>query len=284
MKYILIFFIFFLTLAVNAQDFSQLVDSTYDFSPHKLSKKEQETKFPKLDTFFKLVLRDTATYVPLLKTELKKDGHMPYFYYDGAHLLMIINQMNTTDDKLIISSFKKSDIRDLNPRIYTSLLTQLSLRGTNTSDLAIQILQDSTFSFFIPSHAFNFDQGYCLSYILLPLTPQLYTAKLINAFDDLSDESKKSIITTLWFSYSCEGDLFLNSVKENSKYSENIRNYAANLLSRKKVNSETKKIMTEIYGNNLDKLWIDSFYRFSDEAIGNIDYVTRMRRNKEKCR
>jgi hypothetical protein len=112
----------------------------------------------------------------------------------------------------------------------------------------------------------------------------LYTSKLIKEFDSLPDYSKKSIITTLWFSYSCEADVFLKEVKNNPQYSEDVRKYVSNLLGRNKVDSKTERIMKEIYGSDLDKIWFESFTRFSDEAIGNIDFVIRSRRQNEKCR
>ncbi len=283
-KLFIYFFFAFLSSSSLGQNFSNLIDSVYNFKPTELNKNEKELVFPKLDSFFNKIINDSATYVPLLKEELKKDGHFPYFYYDAAHLLMIINKNNTIDDELIINSFLKSEIKELDPKVFTFLLSRLALRGANTSDIAINILRDTTFSFFLPDHFFNFNQGYCISYILLPLNTSYYITKLIANFNSFSDYSKKSIITTLWFSYSCEGDKFLTNIIEDTQYSENVRNYARDLMSRKKVDSKIKKIMKELYGSNLDKIWFDSLNRFSDEAIGNIDYVTRMRRLKEDCK
>jgi len=267
----------------NGQNFSQLVDITYDFIPHQLSKQEQQEIFPKLDSFFNLVIKDTLTYKPLLKKELLEDGHFPYFYYDGAHLLMMLNKENKKDDDLIIESFKKAEIKDLNPQVFTFLLTKLSLRGANTTDIALSILKDSNFSFFIPEHSFMFGQSYCISYILLPLEQKLYISKLIEEFDSSTDLAKKSILTTLWFGYSCDGDTFLDEIKNDPKYSKDIRQYVSDLQRRKKVEAKTKKFMSDVYGDDLNKILIESFSRFTDEAIGNIDYVTRMRRQNESC-
>ena len=54
MNYILIIPALFLTFTLEAQNFSHLVDSTYDFSPHKLSKQEQEDKLEQLLDEFSL--------------------------------------------------------------------------------------------------------------------------------------------------------------------------------------------------------------------------------------
>ncbi len=284
MKIAILILIILLNLNIEAQDFKKLVDSTYDFIPHKMSKEEQQKIFPKLDNFFNLVIEDTSKYLPLLRFELNEKGHKPYFYYDGAHLLMMLNKDKTYDDNLIIKSFKKSDLNDLNPKVFTSLLTNLSLRGANTTDLAIEVLKDTNFSFYVPEHSLLFNQGYCISYILLPLDPILYTSKLIDIFSYLPDVSKKAVITTLWFSFSCKGDKFLNTIKENRTFSKEIIDYTSTLLSMKKVDENTQNIMSKLYGNSLDRIWIDSFDSFSDEAISNIDYVTRMRRQTESCR
>jgi hypothetical protein len=284
MKLLLLAFTVFYSFAVSAQNFSQLIDSTYCFTPHNLSQVEQKKYFPKLDEFFHLVMNDTTTYLPLLRTELKKTGHNPYFYFDGAHLLMMSNKKNNIDDKLIVNSFSKADIRDLNPKVLTTLSNTLARRGANTTPIAISILKDTTFSFFIPAHSFEFNQGYCLSYVLLPINNNLYLNKLTANFNSLPDHSKKSILTTIWFGYSCKGDKFLKKVASGKKHSKKVRKYAESLLANNKVYPEITKIMIKLYGDNSDDLWNSSLEQFSDEAIFNLDYVTRFRRQNEQCR
>jgi hypothetical protein len=51
------------------------IDKIYDFSPHKLTKAEQQRKFPSLDSLWNKVRSDTAKYLPLLRGELNALWH-----------------------------------------------------------------------------------------------------------------------------------------------------------------------------------------------------------------
>src|SRR6185436_4749008 len=91
-----------LTISINAfgQDsFKKEIDDIYNFHPHKLNQSEQEKLFPTLDTFFEKIKSDTTKYLPLLRQELKSKDHLPYFYYDCSHLLMILTK-NRSDKEI----------------------------------------------------------------------------------------------------------------------------------------------------------------------------------------
>ncbi len=265
------------------QDFKAEVDAAYDFHPHKLSKKEQALKLPALDSLFEKVIADTATYLPQLRERLLSNDHLPYFYFDGAHLLMIISKRQA-DLKIAAEAFSKSNIKDLDPKVYVSLLSQLAQNNVNVTDAAVKILEDSTFSFFIPQHAMYFNQGYSLTYCLLPLNPNAYVDTLITIFQQTQDiQVQKSIITTLWFSYSCKGDTFLLSLNETNSLAKEVAFYAKRLLANDELDRNYKRKLKKMNANELEEMKQSALMRFSDEAIYDLDFVTKAKRKKSVC-
>ncbi len=283
MKIKLIILLLLVASPCLGQHFKAEVDAAYDFHPHQLTKKEQALKLPALDSLFDKVSSDTATYLPQLRERLKSDDHLPYFYFDGAHLLMMLSKRRA-DLNLSAKAFSKSNIKDLDPKVYVSLLSVLANENVNVTSAAVKILQDSTFSFFIPQHAMYFNQGYSLTYSLLPLDPGIYTDTLITIFQQTQDiQAQKSIITTLWFSYSCRGDAFLQSLNETNTLSEEVAAYAKRLLANDELDRHYKKMLKKASPAKLEKMKQAALTRFSDEAIYDLDFVTKARRKKLAC-
>lgn len=79
-KIFLILFYCFFQLPGWAQSTSLDVDKTYDFSPQKLSKQEQDGKVKGMDDFWNKVKLDTTVYLPLLRKELATNGHVPFLF------------------------------------------------------------------------------------------------------------------------------------------------------------------------------------------------------------
>ncbi len=283
-KYILIVFIISISNYCFGQpSFKEEIDKIYNFYPHKISKIEQEEKTPKLNAFFNKIKSDTTKYLPLLRSELLSNNHLPYFYYDCSHLLLILSKSNS-DKEICAKSFEKCDINDLDPKIYFSLISYLSKNNINTTNASIKILEDSTFHFFVPEHALDFTQGYCLTYLLLPLDSNFYTDTLIKIFNHTKYIStQKSIITALWFSYSCKGDEFLLKINEGNALNKDISDYAYKLLKDKKLEREYRKQLNKINQNKLVEIQKSALNRLSDEAILDLDFATKARRIKYSC-
>ncbi len=213
------------------------IDSTYNFKPSKLSKSEQQTKFPAMDKLFNKIKDDTAQYLPQLRNELIASGHNPYFYYDGCALLLSLSN-KFTDKSLIAKTIVKADLEDLNSESYTRMLNQLANEGVDVTAAALRILNDDRFSFFIPQHAFTFDQGYALTYMLLPQNNISYVNDLIAIFRGSSPTAQKSIIMTLWFVYSCKGDALINATIDDKSLTKEVRSFAKDAMEHGKLNQE----------------------------------------------
>lgn len=286
MKRLLTIFLFTISLNSFGQDnFKKEIDNIYNFHPHELSQAEQQEKFPALDKFFEMIKSDTTKYLPLLRQELKLNDHFPYFYYDCSHLLMIMSKSHS-DKELSAEAFSKCNIRDLDPKIYVILLKSLATDNINITKAAVKILEDSTFHFYLIEHgAFDFMKGYCLMYCLLPLDPNLYVDTLTKYFQQTKDiTAQKAIITTLWFSYSCSGDKFLQSLNESNTLKKEVYEYALQLLADNKLDKEYKKMLKRVKPEELEEMKKSALNRFSDEAIYDLDFVTKARRQKLNCR
>lgn len=282
--------IIILLLAISIQTFGQEsfkkeIDAIYNFHPHELSQEEQQKKFPALDTFFEKVKSDTTKYLPLLRQELQSSDHFPYFFYDGGQLLLMLSKSST--DKIIsVDAFAKCNIKDLDPKIYVSLLSYLAGENINTTKAAIKILEDSTFHFYLIEHgAFDFIQGYSLMYCLLPLEPIIYVDTLIKIFQQTkSIAAQKSIITTLWFAYTCSGDKFLQSLTDANTLSKEVSEYSKRLLTDNKIDKDELKMYKNSNEEQLNEIRHSALTRFSDEAIDDLDFVTKSLRKKFNCR
>ena len=282
MKIIQTIILVLLTNFAFGQNFTEEIDNIYNFQPSKLTDKEQELKMPSLDKFWGKVKSDTIQYLPKLRIELQKNGHNPFFYYDGSGLLLSLTK-NRADKVLAIEAIAKCDLADISQKIYVKTLNGLANEGFDVTEPAIKILYGDNFSFFIPQHAMTFNQGYCLTYMLLPQPNTNYVDKLTTIFKSLKLSSQKSIITALWFAYTCKGDLFLNSIMTDKTLDNEVSAYAKKIMGYTKLGKDQIEYITAIGKDQLNNIRIDALKRFSDEAIGELDMTTRVQRKENNC-
>ncbi|MES2376182.1 MAG: hypothetical protein V4553_06380 [Bacteroidota bacterium] len=278
---LLLGFIFFNTIVLG-QSLKEEIDNIYNFKPSKLSKAQQQAKFPAMDKLFNKIKNDTATYLPQLRNELIAAGHNPYFYYDGCAFLLSLSD-KIADKNLIARAIVKADLEDLNPESYTRLLNQLANEGIDITPAALKILNDDKFSFFIPQHVFTFDQGYALSYMLLPQKNILFVDDLIAIFKKSSPIAQKSIIMTLWFVYSCKGDALIKEAIDDKSLSNDVRNFAKGAMEHGKLGKEEADYIKTLDKAALIDLRTGALKRFSDEAVGELDLTTKALRRDSSC-
>ena len=282
MKFIQTILMTFLTTLSFGQSLTNDIDNIYNFKPGKLTDKEQEIKMPTLDKFWDKVKSDTTKYLPSLRAELKTNGHNPYFYYDGSGLLLSLTN-SKADKELAIEAISKCDLDDISQKIYVQTLNNLANKGLDVTIAAVKILSDESYSFFIPQHAMSFNQSYCLTYMLLPQSNFNYVDTLINMFKTVKPTSQKSIITTLWFAYTCKGDNFLKSIMADNTIQKEVKEYAKKIMSYTKLSKDQQEYLKVIGKAELYNLRKDALKRFSDEAIEELDMTTRVQRKNNNC-
>ena len=277
------FLIFSQNMLDKQQEFHTLIDQIYDFRPKKLSKEEHQVVIKELDSLFSKVEKDTTTYLPLLRNELKTNGHLPYFYFDCGHLL-IIHSNSKSDLQLCADAFLKCDITEVGPQSYVQLTALLAKQKINTTEVAMKMLEDTNFTFYLPNHFFRFSKSYCLLYGLHHLNPALYTDSLIAYFKNTKDEgNQRAIITVLWFSYSCKGDDFLKSLTKKTTLNKSVFKYAKKIMTYDKLDDFYEKAYDNLQEGDLEKFKLEALSHFSDEAIWELDFVTKAQRRKGKC-
>lgn len=282
MKFLQSILLIFLTTLSFGQSLSNDIESIYNFEPSKLTDKEQEIKMPLLDKFWDQVKSDTTKYLPLLRVELTATGHNPYFYYDCSTLLLSLTN-NKSDKELAIEAISKCDINDISRKVYVKTLNNLANEGFDVTKAAIKILADEEYSFYIPQHAMTFNQGYCLAYMLLPQQNLNYIDTLITIFKTQKATSQKSIVTTLWFAYTCKGDSFLKSILIDNAIGKEVREYTKKILGYIKLSKDQQVYLEAISKEEIENLRKDALKRFSDEAIEELDMTTRIQRKDNIC-
>lgn len=283
MRIILLLCFVWVTNQTFGQSLKAEIDETYNFKPSKLSKAEQQAKFPAMDRIFDKIKADTTKYLPELRKELIADGHNSYFYFDGgAFLVSLSNQF--ADKNLVARALVKSDLEDLDRGVYTRMLNQLANEGVDVTDAALKILDDDHFSFFIPQHVFTFDQGYSLTYMLLPQHSLAYVDRLISIFKKVSPVAQQSIIKTLWFAYSCKGDEFIKAAADDQSLTKEVRNLAKDALKHGQLNRDETSYAKTLDKPAMAKLRTDALMRFSDEAVEELELTTKVLRRDDACK
>jgi len=259
------------------------VDNVYNFSPRNLTKAEQQEKIPSLDVLWNEVKSDTSKYLPLLREELNAPNHNPYFYYDGAVLLYTLS--NTTKDKTIAANaIANCDLSDVSREAYVRILNRFSNDGINVTKAAVKILNDTSFTFFLPQHVMYFRQGDCLTYMLLPGKQELYIDTLISLFKSVNPNSQRSILYTLWFAYSCRGDSLINASINDKTLNKDVSDYARDMMKSLKLTKEIKQQINSMDKPEIDELRKKSLTRFSNEAVSELMLSTLALRKSENCR
>ena len=119
--------------------------------------------------------------------------------------------------------------------------------------------------------------------MLLPQQNLNYIDTLLSLFKNSRSSAQKSIITTLWFAYTCKGDSFLQSVIADKSLDKEVVAYAKSLMKKIKIGKEEEDFIKSMNKEELDSLRKQSLRRFSDEAIDELELTTRVLRKENHC-
>ena len=196
-------------------------------------------------------------------------------------LLSLTN--NKSDKELAVEAMSKTDIDDIDRKIYVKTLNSIANDGVSVTKAAIKILADENYSFFIAQHGLTFNQGYCLTYMLVPQQDKSYVDTLVSIFKSLKPASQKAVITTLWFEYSCKGDSLLKAIQVDKSFDKEVREYAMKILGFTKLSNDQVEFIKAAGKAEIAQLRVSSLQRFSDEAIEELDMTTRLMRKENNC-
>jgi hypothetical protein len=191
---------------------------------------------------------------------------------------------NTENDKTIAAnSLAKCDLSDIPPEAYVRILNEFSNDGINVTRATVKILDDTAFTFFLPQHTIYFNQGDCLAYMLLPGKQDFYIDTLISFFKLVNPNAQKSILYTLWLSYSCKGDSLIRASMTDKTLNKDVSDFSKEMNSPE-LTDAIKEYINSFNKSQIDDLRKKSLKRFSDEAPDELVISTLALRQKENCR
>ena len=175
--------------------------TTYNFSPHALSRAEIADKSKNLDAFWTDVKARGPTATAALREELARPDSSAFFSYDGAQLLLSISR--TRPDEIIALA----------------------------AAAAFKILSDDHFQAFIPQHALTLSQEDSLTFLLLPTREEFYLAAAEDRlFKEPSIVAQKSLMSLLANTVTKRGDAAIARFAADSTQAAEARAYARTIL------------------------------------------------------
>lgn len=238
-------FTVFAIVNLNAQSFHDLVQKTYNFNPRSLTQEQVDEVSTNVGKFWTTINGDTATYLNLLREELKAEGNPAYFYYDGSTLLLEKSKKQS-DYQIVADALLKSNFEELNSFDVFSKCLTLAFNRVNTEALALKILQMDKFSPYIVKHATNWSREKCIVWMLYANNEQMSAAKIIPQFDSLKEAAQIDMLNYLWHSCTCEGEMLINKVAESANYSPAVIEAAQFLITQndpKRTDNAEARIM-----------------------------------------
>lgn len=271
------------TFSAQAQDFEKEIDALYSFEMNTVPFTTYEQKLDEIQSFWNKIQSDTAKYLKLLRSELISNNHTSYFYADASTLLVMLSRA-PSDRDLACEAIMKCNIEKLTSQFYVSTLHSWSLNyNVDVVFPAMRILQDKTFSYYDEYNQFKVNQGIALSYMLLPSDNKLYVYVLKSGFDTMNIVAQKSIITTIWFSHTCEGDEFLKSVAKNQNLDIEVSGYATRMLNYTKISEkEQAEFDNDLFSVSQDTR-MDLLQDIHQESLNALVYLTKRMRTGTPC-
>lgn len=251
-------------VANDQAQYHELVKSVYNFSPQELNDSEIEKVSRELDEFWKSQTNQKSKILSLLRYELNTKGHKPFFYFDGASLLMSLSK-SREDKQLVLNSIVKSDLNDLQQTDYLRRVHSLASEGFDTTLATFHMLDYKDFYAYLIRHSFEVKKGMAIIFMLHPISEELFLDKIIQRLEtENNDEVKMALLECIWLTITVTGNDAVNKFSLDKEQPEKIRNYAVSLLNRK-VREGGEEIKESI--EELKELRRESLRGLSDEAI-----------------
>lgn len=139
------------TVIADCVEFQKLVDKTYDFKPSKLSDVQQTAKSAEMDVVWEKVKADQSRLMPCLISALQSPTANSFFRFDGSTLLLSLDKSESSK-KLLIESYSKSEIEDIDPRNWIAYILKFGLDGLDTSAAGDTWLRAKDPRYYLPQH------------------------------------------------------------------------------------------------------------------------------------
>lgn len=263
--------------AAERQSAEAILKKAYHLEPHTLKDSEAFKAYDaEIIAVWEAAKERPDDFIAALQKMLPGEGMIPYFYYDGALLLLTL-QETPANLKLAASCLAKGDPRDVRGEPHLHTLIDFGRRGLDVTDAALEIL-DYDYQVYLVNHVINLGQNYCFIYAVsqLPVDRVLAAVKL-RLEKPMTPTAKATV--ALWAYYAATpaaNDLLVKVAGELPKDKEydHLRRRAGRVKAGVKLTPDQQKQMDELRLTR-QKTW----QRLSDEALEEADgYTDEMRK------
>lgn len=198
------------------------------------SESGMESVSAELDVFWNRVKGDRATYLPMLRAELVREGNPPFFYFDGAQLLRDASDLRE-DRELALASIERADLSMVNPEGYLFALSWFVNNGFDTRRAALRFLEmprDTQIIAMPFPHVFYYSRLEALVFSLFGMDEERFVADLVERVQNERDDMRITyLLHCIWATATPQGRAALRAYAEDSRQPEPARRYAREMLS-----------------------------------------------------
>jgi len=232
---------------LGAQDaVKERLKRSYHTEPHTLPKGE---KYDKYDAEIIAIWEDSKKrpeeYANALKALLQQDGMTPYFYYDGAAMLLSI-KVSAEHLKLAAESMARCDVRSVGRDHFVKSMVAIGASGMDVSAAVLRILEEDGFQAFITGHFLLLGQDWSFMIAASQVPPETMLKAIRNRMKTkFSDTARSTLADWAWHAATSETDkLFAELWPELSEgeNKERFRRMAARMRPGKLSEADQKKL------------------------------------------
>jgi hypothetical protein len=297
-----------------AQRFRKEMDSVYDYLPFDVTQEVRNAKVAEMDRFWAFVESDLKTYLPLLRDALRDEKSNRYFLYDGSGLLAK-HASGPEDWQLAADATARCRMKDVGKGYFWFCHT-LAKSSANAVPAILQMLDDPKCGVYVPQHSLTLEQKDCVRLCVLASGEDKWVAPLVARLRAEKDATAVATVTScLADAVTAEADAAVRGLAENAAADPAARAAAragvARLAAPAAVSGTAKLTRDEFVAwlakadaagrlpmdamlpaKQLDaRLLVDgadvavlrslrrkTACRVSDEALGEIDFLTELLR------
>lgn len=221
---------------VVAERFGVEIGRLYRIDPQSLRRERAtDAVSRRLDSFWNRVKADRATYVPMLRAELARDGHPPFFYFDGARLLREASE--SRDDRAsALLALERADLSMVDPSGYLTELNWYASNGYDTRRAALRWLEirDESITVMRLPHIFHYSRIEAMTFSLFGMEEQAFVGDLVARLQTERDDfAIGALIHAIWASATIEGRAALVAYADDESKPELARRAARQALAHR---------------------------------------------------
>jgi hypothetical protein len=239
---------------------------SYHTEPHTLTAGEKYDQYnAEIMAVWEEAQKKPDDYIPALKALLSQDGMIPYFYYDGAMMLLTV-EVSPENLKLAAAAMARCDVRDV-PRVhYVQTMVRLSVSGVEPTEAVLRILEEEGFQAVIPQHILILNQDWSFMVAASQIPPESMLRSIRKRMKlPLSDTARSTLADWAWNACTPETDKLFSELwpalpdsdaKDRFKRMANrmrtIQMTDANLKKLEELREKRKPLMASFSDEGLD--------------------------------